>query len=170
MKKKSKETEVLRNTPVPLVFSLHRILVPIDFSEHSKNALAYAITLAKQFHSELHLVYVVETAIYPAEFGFGQSASLGPEIEKEFLDRGKKELAKIVQSEIKNQVKSRITVAEGKPAYEILSIARNEHVDLIVIATHGHTGVEHLIFGSTTEKVVRKAPCPVLVVRATAPV
>ena len=159
---KPKET----NAGVQLnAFRLQRILVPIDFSGHSKNALTYAISIAKQFQSELVLVYVVESAIYPAEFGFGQTALPTAALEREFHERGKKELEKLVRTHINDQVKARTMVAEGHPASEILAIANKEQVDLIIIATHGHTGVEHLFFGSTTEKVVRKAPCPVLVVR-----
>ena len=159
---KSKETE---KEFIRAPFRLHRILVPIDFSEHSRHALSYALSVAKQFHSDLLLVYVVETTVYPAEFGFGQVALPSAQIEEEFMQRGKRELDKLVRSDIKNQVECRTFVVEGKPAQEILTIAQKEEVDMIVIATHGHTGVEHLLFGSTTEKVVRKAPCPVLVVR-----
>jgi nucleotide-binding universal stress UspA family protein len=169
MKKNSqKKTKPNSGTDAPRAsepFRLQRILVPVDFSEHSKNALTYAISIAKQFQSELVLVYVVESAIYPAEFGFGQVALPTAEMERDFRERGKKELEKLVRSHINDQAKSRTMVAEGHPASEILAIANKEQVDLIIIATHGHTGVEHLLFGSTTEKVVRKASCPVLVVR-----
>jgi nucleotide-binding universal stress UspA family protein len=165
-KKNSSKSKELNGGSQSNEFRLQRILVPIDFSEHSKNALNYAVSIAKQFHSELILGYVVESPIYPAEFGFGQVALPTAELEMEFRERGKKELEKLVRSHIKGQVNARTVVAEGPAATEILAIANKEQVDLVIIATHGHTGVEHLLFGSTTEKVVRKAPCPVLVVRA----
>ncbi len=140
-----------------------KILVPIDFSEHSKNALQYAVSFAKQFHSELILVYVVEPTIYPADFSFGQVAV--PSIEKELRERGKVELDQLVETQIAGALTARATVRTGKPFLEIIDTAVEEEVDLIIIATHGHTGVEHILFGGTAEKVVRKAPCPVLVVR-----
>jgi nucleotide-binding universal stress UspA family protein len=141
---------------------LRRILVPIDFSEYSKNALTFAISIAEQFHSELILIYVVEPAIYPADLGFGQVAL--PNIERELSTRGKAELEQLIASQVKHGVSARSMIRNGKPFLEILAAAKDEDIDLIVIATHGHTGVEHLLFGSTAEKVVKKAHCPVLMV------
>jgi nucleotide-binding universal stress UspA family protein len=146
-----------------LPFALKRILVPIDFSEHSKNALKYAVPFAKQFKAEIILVYVVEPTIYPADFSFGQFGF--PEAEDEFRVKGEEELAILVAKEIKKEVKARREVRTGKAFVEILKVAHEEEVDLIIIATHGHSDVEHMLFGSTAEKVVRKAPCPVLSLR-----
>ena len=143
-------------------FLLKRILVPIDFSEHSKNALTYAASFAKTFDAELLLVYVVEPTVYPADFGFGQVVP--PAIEKEVRERGSKGLDQLVKQQIAVGVKARAIIRTGKPFLEIIDTAREQEIDLIIIATHGHTGVEHILFGSTAEKVVRKAPCPVLVV------
>lgn len=142
---------------------IQRILVPIDFSEHSKNALKYAIPYAVQFNARLDLLYVVEPTIYPADFSFGQVGF--PNIEEELRKRGSEELNALVKNEIHDRVSAGSEVRTGKPFYEINEYAREKHIDLIIIATHGHTGVEHILFGSTVEKVVRKAPCPVLVVR-----
>jgi len=144
-------------------FVVKRVLVPIDFSEHSKNALHYAISFAKQFNAELLLVYVVEPTIYPADFSFGQVAV--PSIENELRERGKTELDNLLKTQVGNTLTARAIVKTGKPFLEIIDLATEEDVDIIVIATHGHTGVEHILFGGTAEKVVRKAPCPVLVVR-----
>lgn len=145
---------------------IRHILVPIDFSEHSKNALKYAIPYAVQFNARLDLLYVVEPTIYPADFSFGQVGF--PNIEEELRKRGSEELNSLVRNEIKGRVPAEAAVRTGKPFYEINEYARETNVDLIIIATHGHSGVEHILFGSTVEKVVRKAPCPVLVVRNTA--
>ncbi len=142
---------------------IQHILVPIDFSEHSKNALQYAIPYAVQFKARLDLLYVVEPTIYPADFSFGQVGF--PNIEEELRKRGSEELDALLQKEIQGRVNASASVRTGKPFYEINEYARENGVDLIIIATHGHTGVEHILFGSTVEKVVRKAPCPVLVVR-----
>jgi nucleotide-binding universal stress UspA family protein len=143
---------------------LRRILVPIDFSDYSKNALNYAVTLAKQFQSELLLIYVVEPAIYPPDLGFGQVPL--PNIERELSDRGKSGLDQLVKTNIPQNLSTHTIIKTGKPFLEIINTATEERIDLIVIATHGHTGVEHLFFGSTAEKVAKKAHCPVLMVRA----
>ncbi|MDI6804675.1 MAG: universal stress protein [Bacteroidota bacterium] len=145
------------------IINLKKILVPIDFSDFSKNALKYAVPFAKQFGAEIILVYVVEPTIYPADFSFGQVGF--PSMEAEIYKRGKTELDKLAEKEIQGIVQARTRVETGKPFVEINRVAKEEEVDLIIIATHGHTGVEHIIFGSTAEKVVRKAPCPVLSIR-----
>lgn len=140
-----------------------RILVPIDFSEYSKNALQFSIHFARQFRAELVLIYVVESIIYPADFSFGQVGF--PNVEDELRRKGEDEIEKLIKKEIKKSVKARRIIRTGKPFVEITKAANDEKVDLIIIASHGHTGVEHMLFGSTAEKVIRKAPCPVLVLR-----
>lgn len=144
--------------------SIQRILVPIDFSEHSKQALLYAVPFAEQFKASIDLLYVVEPTIYPADFSFGQIGF--PNVEDELQKRGEKELENLIHTHIKRRVPTRKAIRIGKPFYEINQYAKEEEIDLIIIATHGHTGVELVLFGSTAEKVVRKAPCPVLVVRS----
>jgi nucleotide-binding universal stress UspA family protein len=119
--------------------------------------------MATTFNAELSLIFVVETAVYPADFGFGQVTI--PSVEREMTERGEAELKKLVASHVGDAVKVETIVTGGKPFLEIIKTAEEEKTDLIIIATHGHTGVEHILFGSTAEKVVRKAPCDVLVVR-----
>ena len=147
-----------------LPINIQRILVPIDFSEHSKNALKYAIPFAQKFKASVDLIYVVEPTIYPADFSFGQIGF--PNIEEELRIRGSDELENLRKKEIADKVVSRKIVRTGKPFYEINQYALEENISLIIIATHGHSGMEQILFGSTAEKVVRKAPCPVLVVRS----
>jgi len=142
---------------------LQRILVPIDFSDHSKSALKYAISFAQQFKASIDLIYVVEPTVYPADFSFGQIGF--PNVEEELQVHGNEELENLIKKEIGSKVGARKVVRTGKPFYEINQYALERSIDLIIIATHGHSGMEHILFGSTAEKVVRKAPCPVLVVR-----
>ena len=142
---------------------LNKILVPIDFSDYSKSALRYAVNFAKLFNAEIILIYVVEPVIYPPDFSMGQIAI--PTVTTEFDDRAKEELNKLAKNEIPQQLKVSIIIRTGKPFVEIIDTATEADVDLIIIATHGHSGVEHILFGSTAEKVVRKAPCPVLTLR-----
>ncbi len=142
---------------------IKKILVPIDFSDYSKNALKYAVQFAKQFNAKIYLVYVVEPMIYPADFSMGQVAI--PSADIDLHSRAEEELKKLSKDIINGSLQVEILIKTGKPFVEIIETASANDVDLIIIATHGHTGVEHLLFGSTAEKVVRKAPCPVLTLR-----
>jgi nucleotide-binding universal stress UspA family protein len=143
--------------------TINKVLVPIDFSDYSKSALKYAVNFAKSFSAEVILVYVVEPIIYPPDFSMGQIAM--PSINTEWDERAKDELAKLAKNEITGVNSVKTIIKTGKPFVEIIETAKEENVDLIIIATHGHSGVEHILFGSTAEKVVRKAPCPVLTLR-----
>jgi nucleotide-binding universal stress UspA family protein len=146
---------------------IQHILVPIDFSVHSKNALRYALPLAEQFGASLHLVYVVEPTVYPADLGFGQVVL--PEVEEELQERGFEELKSLIGREVGGRVKATSVVRTGKPHQEILTEAKEHGADLIVVATHGNTGVEQMLFGSTAMRIVRLAKCPVLTVRPETP-
>jgi nucleotide-binding universal stress UspA family protein len=143
--------------------AISKILVPIDFSDYSKSALKYAVDFAKFFNAELSLIYVVEPVIYPPDFSMGQIAI--PSVDFEMDKRATEELENLARKQIPKELKTRIIVKTGKPFIEIIDTADELDSDLIIIATHGHSGVEHILFGSTAEKVVRKAPCPVLTLR-----
>ncbi|HSQ76385.1 MAG TPA: universal stress protein [Bacteroidota bacterium] len=145
---------------------IRSILVPIDFSVHSKNALKYAVPMARQFGASLHLVYVVEPTIYPADLGFGQVVL--PGVEEELRQKGAQELQVLIEREIGDRVPATSSVRTGNPHHEILNEAEEKNVDLIIVATHGHSGVEHMLFGSTADRIVRHARCPVLTIRPVA--
>jgi nucleotide-binding universal stress UspA family protein len=142
---------------------MRKILVPIDFSVHSKNALRYAVPMAEQFGASLHLVYVVEPTVYPADLGFGQVVL--PGVEDELRDKGSEELQNLIKKEIGKRVSATSNVRTGKPHQEILAEAAEQNVGMIIVATHGHTGMEHILFGSTAYRIVRSAHCPVLTIR-----
>jgi nucleotide-binding universal stress UspA family protein len=142
---------------------INKILVPIDFSDYSKNALRYAAEFAKQFDAKMYLIYVIEPVIYPADFSMGQVAI--PSTDMDLSKRAEEELQNLVKSFIDPTLEVETLIKTGKPFVEINETAKENNIDLIIIATHGHTGVEHMLFGSTAEKVVRKAPCPVLTLR-----
>lgn len=143
--------------------TIKNILVPIDFSNYSKQALRYAVNFAKMFTSKIYLVYVVEPVIYPSDFSMGQVTF--PVADLEMNDRALEELKNLAKTEIGPEIEVETIIKTGKPFVEINETASEMDIDLIIIATHGHTGMEHLLFGSTAEKVVRKAPCPVLTLR-----
>lgn len=143
---------------------IKKILVPVDFSEFSKNALKYAVDFAQENSAEtLYLIYVVEPVIYPADFSMGQVAL--PSVELEVNSKAKDELLSLAKKEIPETLCYEIIIKTGKPFVEINETAQEIDADLIIIASHGHTGMEQILFGSTAEKVIRKAPCPVLSLR-----
>jgi universal stress protein A len=143
---------------------IHQILAPTDFSEYSKQAIAYAREWAQRFGAKLVLLHVVELPTYRLE-GLPPSrlgASFLGDLERQAAD----ELAQVLPQEAEVEVVRRVVV--GVPYRKIVEVAAAEKVDLIVMATHGRTGLSHLIMGSVAERVVRTAPCPVLTMRPTA--
>jgi nucleotide-binding universal stress UspA family protein len=143
------------------MISLNKILVPVDFSEHSTKAVRYGAELAAKFGAELHLFHAIETRAY----AYDETATyFPPEPIAEVESAALKELDK-VKIEAADQVHVIRNVARGNPFVEIVRYARDNTVDLIVIGTHGRGAIAHMLLGSVAERVVRKAPCPVLVVR-----
>ena len=147
-------------TPLPL--RIKSILVPLDFSPPSKKALDYAVAFARQFKAKLTLVHVVEPVATP---DFAASFPLAMENDQS-MAAAKKQLESLVKAaRIPRSAVEKILVRFGRSFHEIAGAARTRKVDLIIISTHGYTGLKHALLGSTTERVVRHAPCPVLVVR-----
>ena len=148
---------------VPSYLRLKKILVPVDFSDFSVKALKYAVRFAEQFRSELILVHVVKPVHYP------ESIIIPPAMEtanQERLKLARTAVTEFAKRQVPAGVESTSLARLGQPFAELTAAARECEADLIVIATHGHTGLKHLFLGSTAERVVRLAPCPVLTVRA----
>lgn len=141
---------------------LKNILFPTDFSESAENASQYAISLAKKYGSRIYVIHVVEPFTYTTDFGLDYSAQY-----REMEATAKKMLDEVVASIRKAGLDVEGVVVSGKPFLEITRFAKEEHVDLIVMATHGRTGIEHMLLGSVAERVVRKSPCPVLTIKKT---
>ena len=150
-----------KSTVAATPFKLKKVLVPVDFSECSKKALQYAIPFAKKFNASLTLLYVVQLDYSYGEFGAVDYAGM----EKDLQQSGAKRLAELAGEEIGGIIQSQTVVKTGRPATEIAEAAKKLAIDLIIMSTHGHTGLKHVFLGSTTENVVRYAPCPVLTVR-----
>jgi universal stress protein A len=145
------------------MIDLRRILVPVDFSPHAEQALKYAAALAEKFGAELYLVHVFQDlAIYQTEVVSGAPPILPPVDQLTASARG--ELDRLVRDK-KLRPPVRTDVVEGSPVEEIVDYAREKDIDLIVLGTHGRGWLAHALLGSVAEKVVRKAPCPVLTVR-----
>jgi nucleotide-binding universal stress UspA family protein len=142
---------------------IKKVLVPVDFSDFSVSSLKYAVSFAASFNADIILVYVVEPVTYPPDFSIGQIPI--PAMDIDLHKRADEEISSLISKYVPPSMKAKKVIRSGKPFYEIISLAKEEDVDLIIIATHGHSGVEHILFGSTAEKVVRKAPCAVLTLR-----
>lgn len=137
------------------------LLVPIDFSETSARALDYAVSLAKELGSQIRLIHVVE---FPGVFT-ERDNPVFQTWDKQVVQRATARLDELQQKRIDGLVFAKAEVRTGCAYHEICEAARASKTDLIVISTHGFTGLKHLFLGSTAERVVRHAPCSVLVVR-----
>jgi len=141
---------------------LQSILVPTDFSEPSAKALHYALALAKQFDAKITLLHIVEPIGATPDFAYNPLV-----LETEtVMASARKQLHRLIEKEgIRPALIKSTVVRNGVPFHEIAQAAATLKIDLIVISTHGYTGLKHVLLGSTAERVVRHAPCPVLVVR-----
>ena len=140
-----------------------KILFTTDFSESSQFALPYAIDVATKYKAQLTLVHVIEPIVTPVDFAWGTYNY--PDIEKQVNTYAEDSLKKIVDENIPADLQSEVVILYGKPWREVVTYAKENEMDLIVIATHGLSGLSHAIYGSTAEKVIRKSPCPVLTIR-----
>lgn len=138
---------------------IRRLLVPVDFSDPSPPALQYARSLAESTGAEVLLLYVIEPVAYPAELGVVVN------LEADLTERAETELARLRDRHLAGLSSVRTQVTHGVADQEIIETARRETADMIIIGTHGFSGLKHLLLGSTAERVVRGAPCPVLTVR-----
>ena len=146
-----------------MTIRLQKILLPTDFSNYSAAATKYACELAVKFDAELHLLHTLETHLASTpNFGFGLDL---PKYVSESKAAAEKSLGGVLDPKWSAGRTVIHAVVEGSPKVEIIQYARKQNIDLIVIATHGRTGLAHVIMGSVAESVVRTAPCPVLTVR-----
>lgn len=153
--------KTLRPAPLPNLLEIKRILVPTDFSKESLKGIRYAAALAAKFEATIELVFVLETTSYVA----GLNSSLLALTDIDAAQQASQKLAALATKEIPNTLSAFPRVRIGHGANEICAAAKAYQADLIVISTHGYTGLKHTLLGSTAERVVRYAPCPVLVVR-----
>ena len=139
------------------------ILVAVDFSDSSKAALDYALSIADRFDAAVTLVHAVEPYIHQEDLLLETSLE---DIDARWTRKQKEELEILRQSTVRNGTPSTVIVATGVAWTQIVETAKSRSADLIVIGTRGLTGLKHVLMGSTAERVVRHATCPVLVVHA----
>lgn len=145
----------------PLEFKIEKILVPLDFSRASFEALDYAVALATHFHAAIHLVHVYPPDEASSVPGAGHLLFESADT----IERLSEELTGIHRKYVPTFRPENCHVRRGRPYQGIIRVAREIDADLIALWTRGHSGLKHLLLGSTAERVVRSAPCPVLVVR-----
>ena len=156
---KPRETQ-LPGAELATPFAIRRILVPVDFSDCSKKALQYATAFAEQFDAKIVLLNVTESFIPTPELS-GIDVGL---MDSQLREHAAKQLADLEDS-LGDTVKTEVASRNGRPYLEIVGAAKELDIDLIILATHGRTGLAHVLMGSTAEKVVQQADCPVLIVR-----
>jgi universal stress protein A len=144
-----------------LPLNIREILVPVDFSDHSRVAFDYAVQFAAKFKARLALIHIVEQVVYPGDWVFAPVP--GPAVVGEPTEDLVERLRAFAGSSGK---KITPIVRLGRPWHQIVEVAKARKSDLIISATHGHTGLQHVLLGSVAEKIVRHAPCPVLTVRS----
>lgn len=147
---------------VPAFLRLKKILVPVDFSDFSAKGTKYAARFADKFGATLLLTHIVEPVRYP------ESILIPPEMaeaNRERLTLARKALAAFVKRQVPAGLTTETLVRLGHPVDQIVAAAKECDADLVIVGTHGHTGLKHLLLGSVAERIVRLAPCPVLTVR-----
>ena len=154
-----------------MIQNVKKILAPIDFSELSMEAMRGAMELAKDVGAEVHLVHVIAPHHTFIPLPLATNAEQSRELAREaaMLEQAEEELNRIKKDEFGDSKKV-VTYAEvGHPVPKLVDYTKRNEIDLIMLATHGRTGAEHLVIGSVAEKLVRYAPCSVLVFRRRKP-
>lgn len=144
------------------MYIVRNILVSTDFSDFSAVAVEYAASFALLYGAKIHLVHVIEPASVVGVPNLDLSTAA---VSRELEDGAQEEMRKFVYWKMKNNTNLEQVVLHGDPHHEIVRYAQENEIDLIVIATHGRTGLAHMLLGSVAEKIVRLSPVPVLAVK-----
>ncbi len=143
------------------MINLKKILCPIDHSDCSKDALRYAVSFAMKDKCKLYLLHKIDIRSFDENMD-----TISKQIpDEETLEQLRTKLLDCIPEEIRDDMDVEAIVIQGIPFAEIISTAREKNIDMIVIGSHGRSGIAHMMLGSVSEKVVRKAPCPVLTIR-----
>ena len=147
---------------------IKRILVPIDFSDFSIDALKYGVSVARHFGAKILLLHVISQELLNEVKAVQYFSGIIDSPEK-FLARKKRDINERIEKILKGETDQTLfeepLIEVGIPTEEIIRVAKERKVDLVVIATRGRSGLSHILMGSVAEKVVRRSPCPVLSVR-----
>lgn len=142
---------------------LESILYPTDFSDNAHQALPYLRKMAICFGAKVHLLHVLETTLQAADMSW---SAVPPDMDEKFEASALERLRRLAEETELPTDRWTVAVTKGHPSMEITRYARENKLGMIIMSTHGHSGLSHFLLGSVTERVVRKSPCPVLTVRA----
>jgi nucleotide-binding universal stress UspA family protein len=145
------------------MLSINRILCAVDFSEPSARALQYALALAERLGAQVDVIHVYEFPNFAVEDG---AVELPPYMQENLAMRLRERLEQFVKEKAGEGPKTTVHLAEGVPYLQIVEVAKQQQADLIVIGTHGRTGLSHMMLGSVAERVVRTSEVPVLTIRS----
>lgn len=163
--------KIVRNAPIPVLTvhrsveknAINRILVPIDFSAYSTRSLEWASAIAEKYQAKLVILHVIEREVYPSFYTPDVETSTSAD--QNLGELARNHLEEFVRELVDDSLIEQYVVKEGPAHKEIVDFVKENDMDLLVIATHGLTGLEYLLLGSTAEKVIRWATCPVLTVK-----
>lgn len=145
------------------MIKIERILFPTDFSPCAEHALKYALMFALEQRAKLYVLHVISDMNTPTVFGL----ELYPVLKdyEKIEEKAKQVIQQVIPEQFLKKIEVENIIVQGTPFVEIIKCAKKNNVDLITIATHGRTGISHVLMGSTAEKIVRMAPCPVLTIK-----
>ncbi len=146
------------------MIAIRNILAPTDFSPHAEVGLRYACSLAEKFGARLHVLHILSEVV-PVGPDPMIAPVLPPDYYTESEAQSQEALKDVIKPEWGKPAAIETVVKWGSPVEVVLEYARNSPIDLIVIATHGRTGLSHFLLGSVAERIVREGPCPVLTIR-----
>lgn len=147
------------------MLEIRTILSPTDFSKHAKGAVRYACGLAARLNAELHLLHVIPDVVVPIGPDPSLITAVPPEYYTESEARSREALGLLIEPDWEQPATIRHDVRWGDAVDGVVSYAADHDIEMIVIATHGRTGLSHVLLGSVAERIVREAPCPVLTIR-----
>jgi nucleotide-binding universal stress UspA family protein len=137
------------------------ILLPTDFSSGSEESFIHATDIAKSMNAKIHLLNVIQQVIYPTGIEIAHESLVN--LEKDLQKNAENNLQQLSDRLNEMGIENESHILMGKPSEQIIEFSNQEFIDLVVIPTHGASGLEHFLFGSTTEKVIRGVNCPILV-------
>lgn len=143
--------------------NIKNILVPTDFSEYSKGTLPYAVDFAHKYGAKITLMHIFDEELLSPIFF--EAGGVAQEYYNRLQDRLEAAVDDFLDAIDMEGVEFEAMLGNGTPYVEIIKYARENGMDLIMVSTHGRTGLAHAFLGSTAEKIIRKAPCPVMVIR-----
>ena len=146
-----------------MAVKISKILFATDFSESANHALSYAVDLMKKYNAKLLILHVIEPIITPVDFAWGTYNY--PDIEKQVREFAEEKMKTLVFESLPDGCQCETEIILGKPWREVVTYSRENSIDLIVLASHGQSGISHAIFGSTAEKIIRKSSCPVFTIK-----